>query len=87
MHDFFKANSSAKEVVSKVRNVTKKTHKRNIRELFKHNNKALPRLGCETCWGSSFSMLESKLFVKDLLGQIALANESLLLSDVDWFVV
>ena len=41
MHDFFKANTSAKEVVSKVRNVAKEIHKQNIREFFKQNNKLL----------------------------------------------
>ena len=44
---FFKTNSSAKDIVSKVRNGAKKTHKQNITELFKHNNKAFPSLGCE----------------------------------------
>ena len=32
-------------------------------------------------------MLDGMLFVRDLLGQIALANESLLLSDINWFAV
>ena len=44
VRDFFKANFSAKEVVSKGRNVAKKTQKQNIRKLFKHNNKLLPKL-------------------------------------------
>ena len=65
----------------------KKTHKQNIRELFKHNNKSPPRLDCETRWGSTFSMLESTLLVRVLLGSISLANKSLLLSDVNWFGV
>ena len=82
MHDFFKAKSNAKEVVSKVRNVLKKTHKHNIRELFEHNSKLLPRLDCETRWGLMFLMLESMLVVRALLDQIAVANESLFLSEV-----
>ena len=49
VHDFFKANFSAKDVVSNVRNIAQKTHKQNIRELFKHNNKPLPILDCEIC--------------------------------------
>ena len=32
-------------------------------------------------------MIENMMFVRDILGQIALANESLLLSDVDGFAV
>ena len=76
MHDFFKVNSSARLVVSNVRNVAKKTNKQNIRELFKHNNKSLSKLLCETRWDSLFLMLESMLLVSDLLGQIALANDS-----------
>ena len=32
-------------------------------------------------------MLESMLLVKDWLSQIALANESFLLLDVDWFAI
>ena len=60
VHDFSKANSSAKEVVSKVKNVAKKTNKENIKELFKHNNnKPLPRLNCENRSGSTISMHES----------------------------
>ena len=38
MHDYFKANSSAKEVVSKVGNLAQKIRTHNIRELFQHNN-------------------------------------------------
>ena len=85
VHDFFKSNSSAKAVVSKVRNSTEKTHQHNTRKLFKHKNKPLSRLDCETRWGLTFLMQESRLLVRDLLGQIAMANEFLLLSDVDWF--
>ena len=48
VHDFFKANFSAKEEVSKVRNLAKKTRKQNIRELLKHNKKSLPKQDCET---------------------------------------
>ena len=77
VYDFLKAKFSAKEVVSKVRNVSKKTHKPNIRELFKHNNKPFPTLDFEKCWVLRFLMFESMLLVRDLLGQIALANESL----------
>ena len=51
VHDFFKTNSSAQDVVSKVKNVAKKTHKQNIRKLFKHNNKPLFRLDRDICWG------------------------------------
>ena len=51
-----------------------KTFKQNISELFKRNNKFPPRLNCETSYDSTFYMLESMLFVRDLLGQIALAN-------------
>ena len=87
MNDFFKPNSRAKVAVSKVGNVSNKTHKQNIREMFKHNNNSFPRVGCETGWGSAFLMLKSMLLVRDLLGQIALANEFLLLSKVDWFGV
>ena len=54
VHDFFKANSSAKEVVSKVKSAAKKTHKQNILQFFKPNNKPLPRLGCEIRWSSTF---------------------------------
>ena len=84
VHDFFEANFSVKEMVSKFRNVAKKSHKQSIRELFKHNNKPNPRLDGETRWGSIFVMFESMLHVRDLLDQIALANESLLLSNEDW---
>ena len=68
--DFFKSNSRAKEVVSKVRNVAKKIQKQNIRELFKLNNNPLSRLDCETRWGSSFLMVESMLVVRDLLSKL-----------------
>ena len=87
MHNFVKANFKAKKVVLKVRNVTKNTHKQNIRELFKHNHKLLPRLDCDTRWGSTFLFLASMLLISDLLGQIALANKSRLLSDFDCFAV
>ena len=40
VHDFLEANFSARRVVSKVKNVTQKTHNRIV---FKHNNKALPK--------------------------------------------
>ena len=87
VHDFFKANSNAREIVSKFRNVTKKCHKQSIRELFKQNNKPLSRLDCETRWSSTFLMLESMLYVGDLLDQIALANESLLFSNSEWVAI
>ena len=66
VHDFFEANFSVKEMVSKFRNVAKKSHKQSIRELFKHNNKPNPRLDGETRWGSIFVMFESMLHVRDL---------------------
>ena len=85
MHDFFKVNFCAEEVMSKVGNDTKKTNKQNIIELFKHNNKPLLRLDCETRWGTKFLILERMSLVRDLLGKIALANEPLLFPDVNWF--
>ena len=83
-HDFFKANSSAKEAVSKVTNFSKRTNKHNIRELFKP---PLPRLDCETRWSTTFLTLESMLLVRNLLGHIALTKEFFLLSDIDRFAV
>ena len=87
VHDFFKANFSGKEVVSKVRNVAKKSSKQNSREFFEHNNKLFSRVDSEICWGSTFLVFESMLFFMDLQGQFALANEFFLLSDLDWFAV
>jgi len=87
VHDFFRANSEVKDIISKAHNIAKKTHKQSIRELFKNNNRPLPRLDCETRWGSTYSMLHSMLLVRDLLDQIALANESLLLSNADWMII
>ena len=55
---FFKTNFSTKEVVSKMRNAARKTHKQNIRERFKHNDKPFPRLDYETLWDSTFQCYE-----------------------------
>ena len=87
MHDFFKANSITKEVVSKVRNVADKINKQNIKELFKHNSKPFPRPACETRWTATVLVLKSMLLVRDLLGQTAQTKKFLPLSDVEWLAV
>ena len=72
MHNFFKAKSSVRVVMSKVRNVAKISHKQNIKELFKRNSKPLPRLGLRDLMGvQRFLWLkESMLVVRDLLNQM-----------------
>ena len=39
----------------------------------------------EASWGSTLLIPENMLVVRGFLGRIALANESRLLSNVDWF--
>ena len=52
VHDFFKANFSAKEVVSNV----KISPKRPTNRISEHNNKPLPRLDCKTHGSFTFLM-------------------------------
>ena len=46
VHDFFKGNLVAREIISKEQKVAKKTHKQSIKGLFKKNKKSLPPLDC-----------------------------------------
>ena len=83
VHDVLKTDS-VKPLLCKVRKIVNKTHTQNMRLIFKNNSVSLPKLDCETRWGSTYDMLDSVAEKKSFLNQIGLANESLLLLDEDW---
>ncbi|XP_064115089.1 uncharacterized protein LOC135221196 [Macrobrachium nipponense] len=83
VHDVLKTDS-VKHILCRVRKVVNKTHTQNMRLIFKNSSISLPKLDCETRWGSTYDMLDSVLEKKLFLNQIGLANESLLILDEDW---
>ena len=83
VHDILKTDS-VKPLLCKVRKVVNKMHTQNMRLIFKNNSISLPKIDCETRWGSTYDMLDSVVEKKSFLNQIGLANESLLLLDEDW---
>lgn len=87
VHDVISSNTQIKRVLGAVRKVVNKTHTQNMRLIFKQNRKALPKLDCDTRWGSTYDMLESVVAGKSFLDQIALANESLLLLENEWEII
>ena len=84
VHDMINGNQSVKSLLTKVRKIVNKTHTQNMRLVFRKNDKPLPKLDCETRWGSSYEMLQSVMASKSFLCHIGLANESLLIPEDDW---
>lgn len=84
VHDLINKNQNIKSLLTRVRKVVKKTHTQNMRLVFKQNKMPLPKLDCETRWGSSYEMLQSVMAGKTFLCQIGLANDSLMLPEDDW---
>lgn len=87
VHDVITKKENIKKLLTNVRKVVNKTHTQNIRLMFRHGGVALPKLDCETRWGSTYDMLQSVVDSKSFLLQIALANESLLLGDEEWAAI
>ncbi|XP_068237829.1 uncharacterized protein [Palaemon carinicauda] len=83
VHDVLKTDS-VKHILCRVRKVVNKTHTQDMRLIFKNSSISLPKLDCETRWGSTYNMLDSVLGKKLFLNQIGLANESLLILEEDW---
>lgn len=84
IHDVMNTNEYIKKLLLKVRKIVKKTHTQNIRLMFRQSGAALPKLDCETRWGSTYNMLQSVLGCKLFLQQLGLANDSLLLEEEEW---
>lgn len=84
VHDVISSNDQIKKLLSRVRKLVNKTHTHNMRLVFRQSGTALPKLDCETRWGSTYDMLLSVTECKSFLLQIGLANESLLLSEEEF---
>lgn len=84
VHDVINSNEHVKEVLVKVRKIVKKTHTQNMRLMFRQNGTSLPKLDCDTRWGSTFNMLQSVASCRPFLQQLGLANESLFLGEEEW---
>lgn len=81
VHDVINTNENIKKLLVKVQKIINKTHTQNIWLMFCKNGAALPKLDCETSWGSTFNMLQSVTDCKSFLQQLGLANDPLLLGE------